>query len=78
MSPKHFITSYSLAVNSPTVYHLIELVILFERKSNVPVIEKVLALYCSFIDLATPIFSPQTAFQEPNRQGLCKENETLI
>ena len=52
--PKHFITSYSLTVDSSTVYHLIELVTLFERKSNVPVIGKVLALDSSFIDLVPP------------------------
>ena len=52
--PKHFITGYSLIVDSSTVYHLIELVTLFERKSNVPVIGKVLALDSSFIDLVPP------------------------
>ena len=49
-----FITSYSLIVNSPTVYRLIELDTLFERISYVPVIARVLALYSSFIDLAPP------------------------
>ena len=71
------------------MYHLIELVTLFERKSNVPVIGKVLALDSSFIDLVPPkvssklhviflFFPGKLRSKEPNKQGLSKENETLI
>ena len=60
--PKHFITGYSLIVDSSTEYHLIELVTLFERKSNVPVIGKVLVLDSSF----KPLF-----IEVPNIFGYC-------